>query len=65
MGGEKSYVSDFDSGMIAGARRSSLNISVNVDVCGFSHTTVSIVYLEWWNKEKTAGLAGLYTKTSQ
>ena len=39
--GKKCDLSDFDCGMIVGARQSGLSISVTADLLGFSHTTVS------------------------
>ncbi len=45
-------LSDFEHGMIVGARRAGLNISKTADLLGFSHTIISSVYREWSEKEK-------------
>ncbi|XP_051561768.1 prothymosin alpha-A-like isoform X1 [Myxocyprinus asiaticus] len=42
--GKKCDLSDFERGMIVGARRAGLSISVTADLLGFSRTTVSRVY---------------------
>lgn len=43
--GGKCDLSDFDCGMIVGARRIGLSVSVTADLPGFSHTTISRVLL--------------------
>ncbi len=50
--GKKEDLSDFERGMVVGARRARLSISETADLLGFSHTTISRVYRERFKKEK-------------
>ncbi len=50
--GKKGYLSDFECGMVVGARQAGLSISKTADLLRFSHTTISSVYREWSEKEK-------------
>ncbi len=44
--GKKGILSDFECGMVVGARRADLSISKTADLLGFSRTTISRVYRE-------------------
>ncbi len=48
--GKKGDLSDFERGMVVGARRAGRSISKTADLLGFSHTTISRVY--WSEKRK-------------
>jgi len=48
--GKKGDLSNFERGMIVGARRASLSISQSAQLLGFSRTTIYWVYKEWCKK---------------
>ncbi len=50
--GKKVDLSDFERGMVVGARRSGLSISKTADLLGFSRTTISRVYRHGPKKRK-------------
>ena len=49
---KKGDLSDFERGIVVGARQAGLSISETADLLGFSHTPFSMVYREWPEKEK-------------
>ncbi len=49
---KKGDLSDFERGMVVGARRAGLSISRSADLLGFSHVTISRVYREGPKKRK-------------
>ncbi len=50
--GKKGNLSDFERGMVVGARRTGLSISKTADLLEFSRSTISRVYREWSEKYK-------------
>ncbi len=50
--GKKGDLSDFERGIVVGARRAGLSISKIADLLGFSCKPISRVYREWSEKEK-------------
>ncbi len=50
--GKKGDLSDFERGMVVGARRVYQSISKTADLLGFSRTIISMVYRGWSEKEK-------------
>uniref|UniRef100_A0A8D0A0H8 Transposase Tc1-like domain-containing protein n=1 Tax=Sander lucioperca TaxID=283035 RepID=A0A8D0A0H8_SANLU len=54
--GKKGDLSNFERGMVVGARRAGLSISQSAQLLGSSPTTISRVYKEWSGKGKTSSM---------
>ncbi|TRY54695.1 hypothetical protein DNTS_031230 [Danionella cerebrum] len=57
-------LSDFERGMIVGARRAGFSISDAAELLGFSRATVCRVYRDWAEKDKTSSDRQLCGKRS-
>ena len=54
--GKKGDLSNFEHGMVVGARRAGLSISQSAQLLGFSLATISRVYKEWCGKGKPSSM---------
>ena len=53
--GKKGDLSNYERGMVVGARRAGLSISQSAQLLGFSRTTISRVYKERCEKHPVCG----------
>uniref|UniRef100_A0A669DEJ3 Tc3 transposase DNA binding domain-containing protein n=1 Tax=Oreochromis niloticus TaxID=8128 RepID=A0A669DEJ3_ORENI len=56
--GKSRDFSEFERGMIVGARRAGCSLSQTANLLGCSRTAVSRVHREWWHKQKTSSDRG-------
>ncbi len=56
--GKKEDLSDFERGMVVGARWAGLSISKTADLLGFSHTTISLEFIENGPKKRKYPVRG-------
>ena len=52
--GKTKDLSAFERGMVVGAMRTGLSMSRTATLLGFSHSTVSCVYQEWYTAQRTS-----------
>lgn len=53
-GGKKGHLSDLERGVLVGGKQAAPGISETADLLGVSHTTISSVSRQWFEKEKTS-----------
>jgi len=58
--GKKGDLSNFECGMVVGARQAGLSISQSHQLLGFSRTTIYRFYKEWCEKGKTSSMRQFY-----
>jgi len=54
--GKKGDLSNFEHGMVVGARRTGLSVLQFDQLLGFSRTAICRVYKEWFEKGKTSSM---------